>query len=100
MYRDGRLPKDEQAYMWFAILDSSLDPPTDGDVKWVARYLTKVQIAQGQRLAEDWVRRHKRPHEVAPRPCRHSKGVRTQRGRIACIAGIARRYALSGRGHI
>jgi len=65
MYRDGRLAKDEQAYMWLAIVDSSLDPPTDSDVKWVARRMTKAQIAQGQRLAEDWVRRHMRPHEVA-----------------------------------
>jgi hypothetical protein len=59
MHRDGRLPKyDLQAYIWFAIVDSSLDPPIDDDVKRVARHMTKAQIAQAQRMAEDWIERH------------------------------------------
>lgn len=59
MHRDGRLPKyDPQAYMWFAIVDSSLDPPIDDDVKRVARHMTKAQIAQGRQMAEDWTKRH------------------------------------------
>jgi hypothetical protein len=59
MYRDGRLPKDDvQAYMWFAIVGSSSDPPTDGQVKKVARHMTKAQIVEAQRQAQDWVKRH------------------------------------------
>jgi TPR repeat protein len=71
MYRGGRLPKDNvQAYMWFAIVDSSLDPPIDDDVKSVARHMTKAQIVQAQRMAEDWIKRHPRqmPSEVATSP--------------------------------
>jgi TPR repeat protein len=69
MYRDGRLPKDDvQAYMWFAIVDSSLDPPIDDDVKRVARHMTKAQIAQAQRLSEDWIKLHRRPANVASSP--------------------------------
>jgi len=50
MYRDGRLPEDNvQAYMWFAIVAG------DGDMKHVARHMTKVQILQAQRVAEDWI---------------------------------------------
>ena len=58
MYRDGRLKDKVQAYMWFAIVGSSLDPPTDDDMKRVARHMTRAQIVQAQRLAEDWVKRH------------------------------------------
>jgi TPR repeat protein len=59
MYRDGRLPRDDvQAYMWFAIVGSSVDPPTDDDIKKVARRMTRAQIAEAQRRAEDWVKRH------------------------------------------
>jgi hypothetical protein len=58
MYRDGRLKDKVQAYMWFAIVGSSLDPPVDGDVKEVARHMTRAQIVQAQRLAEDWIKRH------------------------------------------
>ena len=58
MYRDGRLKDKVQAYMWFAIVGSSVDPPTDYDVKQVARHMTRAQIVQAQRLAEDWVKRH------------------------------------------
>ena len=59
LYRDGRLPKDDvQAYMWFAIVGSSVVPPTDDDMKRVARHMTKAQIVQAQRMAEDWIKRH------------------------------------------
>jgi TPR repeat protein len=69
MHRDGRLPKyDLQSYMWFAIVDSSLDPPIDDDVKRVARHMTKAQIAEAQRMTEDWTKRHTRRATVAPSP--------------------------------
>lgn len=59
MYRDGRLPKDDvQAYMWFAIIGSSSNPPTDADIKELARHMTKEQIFEAQRRAEDWSKRH------------------------------------------
>jgi uncharacterized protein len=62
MYRDGRLPVDNvQAYMWFAIVGFSVVPPTDDDMKRVAQHLTKAQIVQAQRMAEDWIKRHPRP---------------------------------------
>jgi TPR repeat protein len=65
MYRDGRLPEDNvQAYMWFAIIGSSVDPPTDDDTKRVARHMTKAQIVQAQRMAEDWIKRHKRQRQA------------------------------------
>jgi hypothetical protein len=54
-----RLQRDDvQAYMWFAIVGSSLVPPTDNDVKRVARHMTKAQIVQAQHMAEDWIKRH------------------------------------------
>jgi TPR repeat protein len=60
MYREGRLPKDDvQAYMWLAIVGASVDPPDD-DVKNLARHMTRAQIVQAHRLAEDWVKRHRR----------------------------------------
>lgn len=69
MHRDGRLPKyDLQAYVWFAIVDSSLDPPIDDDVKHVARHMTKAQIAQAQQMAEDWTKRHARRASAATPP--------------------------------
>jgi len=59
MYRDGRLPEDNvQAYLWFAIVGSSVVPPADDDVKRAARHMTKAQIARAQHLAEDWIKRH------------------------------------------
>jgi len=58
MYRDGRLKDKVQAYMWFAIVGSSVDPPTDDDMREVARHMTKAQIVQAQRLAEDWIKQH------------------------------------------
>ena len=34
MYRDGRLKRNNvEAYMWFAVVSSSVDPPTDDDMK-------------------------------------------------------------------
>jgi TPR repeat protein len=61
MYRNSRLPEDNpQAYMWFAIVGSSVVPPTDDDMKRVSQHMTKAQIAQAQRMAEDWVNRHPR----------------------------------------
>ena len=71
MYRDGRLKDKVQAYMWFAIVGSSLDPPTDGgDMKQIAVHMTRAQIVQAQRLAEDWIKRHpwQRETNVATSP--------------------------------
>jgi TPR repeat protein len=67
MHRFGKLPKyDVDAYMWAAIVDSSLDPPIDDDVRFIARHMKKEQIAQGQRMAEDWIKRHNaQPLDVA-----------------------------------
>jgi hypothetical protein len=59
LYRHGRLPKDDtEAYMWFAIVGSSVVPADDYDMKWAAQHMTKAQIAQAQRMAEDWIKRH------------------------------------------
>jgi len=70
MYRDGRLNNNVQAYMWFAIVGSSVDPPTDDDMKQVARHMTRAQIVQAQRLAQDWIKRHpwQRQTNVATSP--------------------------------
>jgi TPR repeat protein len=65
MYRDGRLPEDNvQAYMWFAVAGG------DDDMKQVARHMTKAQILQAQRMAEDWIKQHtlQRPANVATAP--------------------------------
>jgi hypothetical protein len=52
MYRDGRLPADYvQAYMWFAIVGSSVVPPTDDDMKRAAEHMIKAQTAEAQRMA-------------------------------------------------
>jgi uncharacterized protein len=64
MYRDGRLKPDYvEAYMWFAIVGSSVDPPTDDDMKRAAQHMTKAQIAHAQRMARDWIKRHTHPPE-------------------------------------
>jgi len=70
MYRDGRLKDKVQAYMWFAIVGSSVDPPTDDDMRQVARHMTRAQIVQAQHLAEDWIKRHpwQRQTNVATSP--------------------------------
>jgi TPR repeat protein len=61
MYREGRLRKNyEEAYMWAAIVGSSVDPPDDTDMKRAARHMTKPQIVEAQRTAEDWISRHTR----------------------------------------
>jgi uncharacterized protein len=54
----ARVKDKVQAYMWFAIVGSSVDPPTDNDMKQVAQHMTRAQIVQAQRLAEDWIKRH------------------------------------------
>jgi TPR repeat protein len=60
MYREGRLPKDYvEAYMWFAIVGSSVTPTDSDDMKWAARHMTKAQIAKAHRMAEDWIKRHR-----------------------------------------
>jgi TPR repeat protein len=65
MYRDGRLSQDYvEAYKWFAIVGSSVVPPADEDVKRVARRMTKAQIVQAQRMAEDWINRHTRQRQA------------------------------------
>jgi TPR repeat protein len=59
LYRNGRLKRDYgQAYLWSAILDSSLAPATDQDVQWAAQHMTKTQVAEAQHRAEDWIKRH------------------------------------------
>lgn len=61
MYRDGRLKgNDVEAYMWFAVVGSSVDPPTDDDVKEVAKRMTKADIAEAQQRAWAWIERHPR----------------------------------------
>lgn len=70
MYRDGRLKDKVQAYMWFAIVGSTVDPPTDDGMKQVARHMTRAQIVQAEGLAEDWIKRHpwQRQTNVAASP--------------------------------
>jgi len=60
MYRNDRLPKDDiQAYMWFAILGSSSNPPSDGgDLKKISRRMSKPQIIEAQHRTQDWIKRH------------------------------------------
>ena len=58
MYRAGRVKDKVQAYMWFAIVGPTVAPPTDNDMKQVAQHMTRAQIVQAQRLAEDWIKRH------------------------------------------
>ena len=63
MYRDRRLKRnDVEAYMWFAVVGSSVDPPTDDDMKQVAKHMTNAEIAEAQRRAKDWINRHPRRH--------------------------------------
>jgi len=63
MYRDGRLKRNEiEAYMWIAIVDSSVDPPidpaTDADIQHVVNRMTKSEVAEAQQRAREWVLRH------------------------------------------
>ena len=59
LYRQSRLPKNDiEAYMWFAIVGSSVVPADDYDMKEAAQHMTKAQIAQAQRMAADWIKRH------------------------------------------
>jgi TPR repeat protein len=59
MYRGDRLPQDSvEAYMWLAVVGSSVVPPTAADVGTVARHMSKAQILEAQRRAEDWIKRH------------------------------------------
>jgi len=89
MYRDGRLKDNVQAYMWFAIVASSVDSPTDSDVRQVARHMTKAQIVQAQRLAEDWIERHPWQRK------RTSLFLRAARSRPQQVrAGVDERYGL------
>ena len=73
MYRDGRLKgNDIEAYMWFAVVDSSVDPPidpaTDDDVKGVAKRMSKLDIAEAQQRARDWINRHPRLYRLPAVP--------------------------------
>ena len=59
MYRERRLPENwVEAYMWFAIIASSSSGSANDDVKWAAQHMTAAQIAEAQKSAKDWVRRH------------------------------------------
>ncbi|HEV2732559.1 MAG TPA: tetratricopeptide repeat protein, partial [Terriglobales bacterium] len=61
MYRDGRVRRNYvEAYMWSAIVGSSVDPPDDNDMKRAAQHMTKAKIAEAQHRAEDWINRHTR----------------------------------------
>ena len=73
MYRDGRLRKDYvEAYMWAAIVGFSANPPADSDMKRTARNMTKAQIAEAQRRAEDWIKRHRsQPQNVLAQPAKN-----------------------------
>jgi len=59
LYRHGRLPKDDiEAYMWFAIVGSSVVPADGSDMRLAAQHMTKSQIAKAQRMADDWIKCH------------------------------------------
>ena len=59
LYRHRRLPKDDtEAYMWFAIVGSSVVPADHYDMRQAAQHMTKVQITLAQRMATDWIQRH------------------------------------------
>jgi len=53
-----------QAYMWFAVVGG------DGDMKRVARHMTRSQILQAQRMAEDSIKNHswKEPANIITPP--------------------------------
>lgn len=72
MYRDGRLKgNDVEAYMWFAVVDYSLDPPvdpaTDDAVKQVTKRMTKAEISEAQQKTKDWIKRHPTLSQLPPR---------------------------------
>ena len=68
LYRDGHLPQDYvEAYMWLAIVGSSVDPPVADEIKGIAQQMTRTQIAEAQHRAEDWIERHTRPSETLAR---------------------------------
>ena len=100
MYLDDRLPRDDvQAYMWFAIVGSSVDPPEDEDIRRVARHMTKAQIAQAQHLAQDWIARHTRPANSTTSPPPPTKGCPADHRGIAATksaSGSTARFRLSG----
>jgi TPR repeat protein len=58
MYRDGRLHDYVAAYMWCGVVGSSAVPPIADDIKRIARHMSKAQITEAQREAEDWLERH------------------------------------------
>jgi len=63
MYRDGRLKRNDiEAYVWFTVIDSGVDPPidpaTDPNVNQLAKRMTKAAIAEAQQRAKDWINRH------------------------------------------
>jgi TPR repeat protein len=63
MYRDRLLKRnDVEAYMWFAIVGASVDPPTDEEVKEIAEEMTPAQIAEAQAKVTIWTQHH------SPRP--------------------------------
>jgi TPR repeat protein len=64
MSRDGRLQDYVESYMWLAIVGSSVVPPDTDEIKGVAQHMSKTQIAEAQRRAEDWIERHTRPSKT------------------------------------
>jgi TPR repeat protein len=72
MYRDGRLRKDDvEAYIWAAIVGTTGNPPDDTDMKRITRHMTKAQITEAQRRAQDWIRRHGPLQNVADQEARN-----------------------------
>jgi uncharacterized protein len=71
MYQEGSgVPQDYvQAYMWFDIAASH----SDGDIDAIGRnfittyLMTPQQIAEGQRLATEWARRHHETEDEEPK---------------------------------
>jgi TPR repeat protein len=73
MYHDERLKgNDIDAYMWFAVVDSSVDPPvepaTDDNIRRVASRMTDLEIVEAQQRAKDWIKRHPRLHRLPADP--------------------------------
>jgi TPR repeat protein len=61
MYRDGRLRDSPiEAYKWLAIVDRSVVPPISDDTDQLARKMSKGDVAEAQRLADDWLKAHSR----------------------------------------
>lgn len=63
MYEDGHgVPQDPiQAYMWFALAATNGDVLAKAFQEALGREMTAVQIAEGQRLAQEWKAKTHKP---------------------------------------